>query len=300
MKLQAYKQETANNLAYSIEENMPKYKDPAFDWSSIDELEVTDYDIPDDLAQKMIECYNLDLYGNLVPDGNSFAKYDGKAAIVLFEALQGLKPKDVAQHRLWVSLAHMNLMPYLRKRMAKIDAQDFNDPTYIKSHWLNTDKIRNWLKGLYWQVKCTAIQKEDGTWDYEFTDFIFSRQNLGNRGIAARPYLIANPKLVKGTLMFLKTYEHDFLTPHFEEKAERCFQILNQEGAKIEYGTWSEQDFVEMLLSHKEELAVIIDKKEAKRQREEELKALGIDVEALKKSKKKKRSNRKKNKKRKK
>jgi len=287
MKFRAFKKDTAENLAYSIEENMSRYTDSSFDWSTIEELEVTDFDIPDDLAQKMCECYMTDMYGNFEADGNSFAKYDGKAAIVLFLALQDLKPKDLAQHRLWVSLAHLNLMPYLRKRWNLIDTPNVT-PKYIKEHWLNKDKIRNWLKGLFWQVKCTAILRDDNTWDFEYTDFIFSRQNLGNRGIAARPYLIANPKLVKGTLMFLKKYEHDFLSPHFEEKAERCFQILNQEGAKIEYGTWNEEDFVGMLLSHKEELEVILDKKVAKRLREEELAARGIDVEALKQAKKKK------------
>lgn len=288
MKLKAYKQKTADDLQYEIEKNMAKYTDPNFDWYSIDELEETSFEIPDDLAQKMIDCYNLDMFGNLVADGNQFSKYDGKAAIELFLALQGLKPKDLAQHRLWVSLAHLNLMPYIRKRWPKIDLPNFNDAGYIKEHWLKKDKIRNWLKGLFWQVKCTAIEKETGEWDFEYTDFIFSRQNLGNRGIAARPYLIANPKLVKGTLMFLKKYEHEFLSPHFEEKAERCFQILNQEGAKIEYGTWEEQDFVEMLLTHKEELEVIQDKKVAKKLREEELKARGVDIEALKKASKKK------------
>lgn len=298
MKLKAYKEKTAENLMYSIEENMSKYRDPNFDWTSIDELESTDFEIPDDLAQKMCACYNRDMYGNFLPDGNSFSKYDGKAAIELFKALQGLKPKDLAQHRLWVSLAHMNLMPYLRKRMRSIDDSNFNDPAYIKRHWLNRDKIRNWLKGLYWQVKCTVIEQEDGSFDYEYTEFIFSRQNLGNRGIAARPYLIANPKLVRGTLMFLKKYEHDFLSPHFEEKAERCFQILNQEGAKIEYGTWEEQDFVDMLLTHKEELEVIQDKKVAKKQREEELADQGVDIEALKQSKTKKSKNKKRKKRR--
>ena len=80
------------------------------------------------------------------------------------------------------------------------------------------------------------------------------------------------------------------MSPHFEEKAERCFQILLQEGAKIEYGTWSEEDFVELLLSHKEELEVILDKKVAKKLREEQLNANGIDVAALKKQKAKSRN----------
>lgn len=288
MKLKAYKTETADNLAYSVEENLGRYTNKDFDWSTIDDLEITDFEIPDDLSQKMCECYNLDIFGNFIPDGNSFAKYDGKAAILLFQALQGLKPKDLAQHRLWVSLAHLNLMPYLRKRWPKIDNIGFNDIKYIKEHWLNKDKIRNWLKGLYWQVKCTAIQNEDGTWNYEYTDFLFTRQSLGNRGIAARPYLIANPILVKGTLMFLKKYENEFLSPNFAERAELCFQILNQEGAKIEYGTWYENDFMEMLYSHKEELEVLPDHKTAKKQREEELAARGIDVGALKQATKKK------------
>ena len=298
MNAKIFKPEYAKDLSYNIESNMANYKNENYDWSHDAPMDTEPLTLPDDLCERMCNCYNQDMFGNFIPDGNSFAKYDGKAAIVLFEALQDLKPKVVAQHHLWVSLAHMTLMTYMRKRWSKINQADFNDVKYIKEHWLNNDRIRNWLKGLYWQVKCTAIPVDENIWDYQYTDFLFSRQNLGNRGIAARPYLISNPKLVKGTLEFLKKYEKDFLSPHFEEKAERCFQILLQEGAKIEYGTWSEEDFVELLLSHKEELEVILDKKVAKKLREEQLNANGIDVAALKKkkakSKNKKRKKRKK------
>lgn len=299
MNAKIFKPEYAKDLSYNIESNMVNYKNENYDWSHDAPMDTEPLTLPDDLCERMCSCYNQDMFGNFIPDGNSFAKYDGKAAIVLFEALQDLRPKVVAQHHLWVSLAHMTLMTYMRKRWSKINQADFNDVKCIKEHWLNNDRIRNWLKGLYWQVKCTAIPVDENTWDYQYTDFLFSRQNLGNRGIAARPYLISNPKLVKGTLEFLKKYEKDFLSPHFEEKAERCFQILLQEGAKIEYGTWSEEDFVELLLSHKKELEVILDKKVAKKLREEQLNANGIDVAALKKKKaKSKNKKRKKHKKR--
>ena len=287
MKVNVFKPEYAKDLSYNIERNMDNYKNEGYNWALNAPMDEEQLILPDDLCDKMCDCYNQDMFGNFLPDGNSFSKYDGKAAIVLFEALQDLKPKVVAQHHLWVSLAHMTLMPYMRKRWSKINQSDFNDVKYIKEHWLNNDKIRNWLKGLYWQVKCTAIPVDDNGWNYQYTDFLFSRQNLGNRGIAARPYLISNPKLVKGTLKFLQKYEREFLSPHFEEKAERCFQILLQEGAKIEYGTWSEEDFVELLLSHKDELEIIQDKKVAKRLREEQLVAAGINVAALKKKKSK-------------
>ena len=295
MQVNIFKQDYATDLSYRIEENMNKYVNANFDWSLNAPMESELLTLPDDVCEKMCNCYNQDIFCNFIPDWNSFAKYDGKAAIVLFEALKDLPPKVVAQHHLWVSLAHMTLMPYMRKRWNRIDQANFNDAKYIKEHWLNNDKIRNWLKGLYWQVKCSVIIEEDGSFNYEYTDFLFSRQNLGNRGIAARPYLISNPKLVKGTLMFLKKYEKDFLSPHFEEKAERCFQILNQDGAKIEYGTWNENDFIDKLYSHKEELEVIQDKKVAKKLREKQLIEAGIDVTALKKKAKvkKKRKNKK-------
>ena len=204
MNAKIFKPEYAKDLSYNIENNMANYKNENYDWSHDAPMDTEPLTLPDDLCERMCNCYNQDMFGNFIPDGNSFAKYDGKAAIVLFEALQDLKPKVVAQHHLWVSLAHMTLMTYMRKRWSKINQADFNDVKYIKEHWLNNDRIRNWLKGLYWQVKCTAIPVDENTWDYQYTDFLFSRQNLGNRGIAARPYLISNPKLVKGTLEFLK------------------------------------------------------------------------------------------------
>ena len=77
-------------------------------------------------------------------------------------------------------------------------------------------------------------------------------------------------------LRFYKEFENDFLSPHFEEKTDRCIQIINQLGAIIEYGTFTEQDFYDELLSHKEELSKIVDRKEAKRQREAELAKQGL------------------------
>lgn len=293
MKLFVISAKTVKDLLYHIEDNMPNYKDPMFDWSSIDGVKESDFELPDDLNEKMCDCY-VEEGGKLKAKPNTtLSSCDGEAAILLFMALKELKPKIVAQHNLWVSLAHIPLMGYMRKRWPLIDNADFNDKSYIKAHWLNPDKIRNWLRGLYWQVKCSAIppSDENGQWDFQYTKFFFSRQKLGNRGIAAAPYIIGNPVAVRGLLGFYKEFEKDFLSPHFEEKTDWCIQYINELGAKIELSTYNETDFRNELLKHRSEIEVIQDKKVAKKLREEESLQNSSDADAISKTHKNKKSN---------
>ena len=286
MKLRLFTQTYSAELSYHIEENLPKYKDPSYDWYSEADTITSDFEIPDDLCEKMCLCYNQE-DGTFVPDGNSFSRYDGKAAIELYEAFKSIKPVVAAQKNLWVTLSHTVLMPYMRKRWAEIDKQDFNDSAYVKAHWMNPSTIRNWLEGLFWQVKCSVIE-DGGSSDYKYTEFFFSRQKLGNRGIAAAPYIVSNPTAVKAMLRFYMENEQGFLSPHFEEKTDRCIQIINQLGAKIEYGTFSEQDFYDELMSHKDELSAIVDRKVAKKLKEAELAEQGLIIVTKSKHKKKK------------
>jgi len=286
MKLKIFTQTYSADLPYHIEENMESYKDPTHDWLSKAKTIETGYEIPDDLCDQMCKCYNQE-DGKFIPDGNSYSRYDGEAAKILFIAFKDISPIVAAQKNLWITLSHTVLMPYMRKRWPKIDDDNFYQPSYIKDHWMNPTTIRNWLEGLYWQVKCSVVV-DGNDYDFEYTDFFFSRQKLGNRGIAAAPYIVSNPTAVKGMLRFYKEFEHDFLSPHFEEKTDRCIQIINQLGAIIEYGTFTEQDFYDELLSHKDELAKIVDRKEAKRQREAELAKQGLQpVEETKQKRKK-------------
>ena len=276
MKITLFTQTYSSDLPYHVEENLESYKDPAHDWFSNADTIETGYEIPDDLCDQMCNCYNQE-DGKFIPDGNSYSRYDGEAAKKLFLAFKDITPVVAAQKNLWVTLSHTVLMPYMRKRWPKIDEDGFDQPSYIKDHWMNPTTIRNWLEGLYWQVKCSVAIDGDN-YNFEYTDFFFSRQKLGNRGIAAAPYIVSNPTAVKGMLRFYKEFENDFLSPHFEEKTDRCIQIINQLGAIIEYGTFTEQDFYDELLSHKEELSKIVDRKEAKRQREAELAKQGLQL----------------------
>lgn len=292
MKLNLFSQTYATNLSYHIEENIGKYKDPTYDWYSESDNINSCFDIPDDLCEQMCSCYNQE-NGKFIPDGNSFSRYDGKAAIALYMAFKDIKPVVAAQKNLWITLSHTILMPYMRKRWSEVDEQDFNDPSYIKAHWMNPSTIRNWLEGLYWQVKCSVIDDGD-TLDFKYTDFFFSRQKLGNRGIAAAPYIVSNPIAVKAMLRFYMDHEHDFLSPHFEEKTDRCIQIINQLGARIEYGTFSEQDFYDELMAHKEELESIVDRKVAKKLLEAELAEQGLRLKTRSSKTKKKKHKKKK------
>lgn len=287
MKLRVFTQTYSADLPYHIEDNLAKYQDANYDWLSEADTIESGFDIPDDLCEQMCNCYKQE-DDKFVADGNSFSRYDGKAAIVLFLAFKDIKPVVAAQKNLWFTLAHTVLMPYMRKRWSEIDNADFNDVSYIKAHWLNPSTIRNWLEGLFWQVKCSVVKNGD-EYDFKYTDFFFSRQKLGNRGIAAAPYIVSNPTAVKGMLRFYMDFEHDFLTPHFEEKTDRCIQIINQLGATIEYATFTEQDFYNELLSHKDELSAIVDRKVAKRMLEAELAEQGLQpIKRIRNKKKKK------------
>ncbi len=258
MELKIFTPEYANDLAYKVEENLSKYKTGCFNLPK--GVEVPSHIVvPDDLLEKML------------PYAVSGAQEEYNAAIALYEAFKDLTPLQASYKPFWLHLSHVELMDYMVARWPAVKDDSITDEKRIKvvnAHWFHTSTIRNQLEGLYWLVRCSVIKKEDGTLDYTYTKFLFSRTKLGNRGVGAS-FLFRNPKAVKGILRFYIDNEETLLTPAFEDKTDHCIQLLNGKGAVTELSLWEEDDFYNFLESRRDEIGAILDRKVQKRLDEE-------------------------------
>ena len=170
--------------------------------------------------------------------------------------------------------------------------------TNVNEHWFyGQGRIRNWLEGLFWSFKCTAIKQVDGTYDYKYTETLFNIQKLRDRGIGAATYVISNPAAVRGILRFyideLEKKEIDPSTSvfdkHFEYRTDKCIQLINQLGGVIDLSSYNEEDFYKFLNDNREYIKSIGDRKKEKLEREAQLQAAGINTKKTKRKKNKKR-----------
>ena len=245
----------ADTLVANLMDNIALYRNDTFE---VDEKHI---------VESKIEVLNENLAANMEEHISSVASEELKAAKILFEAFPNLTPLQASHKPFWLYLSHVELYHYMRLRWPILADPNLSDEellSAVKNHFFHSSAIRNQLEGLYWLVRCSVMKNDDGTWDYTYTDFLFSRRKLGNRGIGASIYF-RNPKVVRGMLRFYMDYQDDFLTPHFEEKTDYCIQLINQKGAVSEISLLEEEDIYQFLLAHRSEIEPIIDRKEQKR-----------------------------------
>ncbi len=255
MKQKEFTRQFAEILNANLMENISLYRNEIFEVS------------PDCIVDSNIDVLNDHLAADMEKHTSSIAREEFEAAKILFEAYPNLTPLQASHKPFWLYLAHVELYHYMRLRWPVLTNSELSDMELynaVKQHFFNPSIIRNQLEGLYWLVRCSVIIKDDGSYDYTYTEFLFSRRKLGNRGIGASIYF-SNPKVVRGMLRFYMDYENDFLTPHFEEKTDYCIQLINQKGAVSEISLWEEDDIYQFLLAHRSEIEPIIDRKEQKR-----------------------------------
>lgn len=252
-------------LEANVASNIAKYNDAGFDWETESNGEVRELDFEQpDLSEMMNYA-----------DTNR-ATDDFHAAKILYEAYKDqLSPLQAAQGHFWQYLSHVVLKDYMRKRWPKISQSDC-PASYIQEHWFyGQGRIRNWLEGLFWSVKCTVIENEDQTLDYKYTEFIFSIQKLRDRGIAAATYVISNPPIVQGMLDFymdeLKKKEEGDDTvfeKYFEYRTDKCIQLINKLGGVIELSSLSKEDVYNFLNDNREYIKSVGDRKKEKKLRD--------------------------------
>ena len=255
MKQKVFTKRFAEELVANLQGNIALYRNDVFEVSL------------ENIVESNVDVINEHLAEDMEAHTSSVAREEFEAAKILFEAFPNLTPLQASHKPFWLYLAHVELYHYMRLRWPILANNDLSDEDLykaVKQHFFNPSVIRNQLEGLYWLVRCSVIPKEDGTYDYTYTEFLFSRRKLGNRGIGASIYF-RNPKVVRGMLRFYMDYENGFLTPHFEEKTDYCIQLINQKGAVSEISLWEEEDIYEFLLSHRSEIEPIIDRKEQKK-----------------------------------
>lgn len=275
------------DLVSNINENLSKYNNPDYSW----EEEAKSQD-----AIREIDFEQPDLTGMMEFADNSLAVNDFNAGRILFESYEHLTPLHAAQSHFWFYLSHVVLYKYMCTRWAKDDGTQL---TYnnVNEHWFyGQGRIRNWLEGLYWSFKCTAIKQEDGSYDYTYTKFLFSIQKLRDRGIGAATYVMSNPTAVHGILRFYmdelekkeSNPELSVFDKHFEYRTDKCIQLINKLGGVIDIGTYTEDDFYKFLDDNREYIKSVGDRKKEKKERDEAMSAAGIKPKKSKKKKHKK------------
>lgn len=126
---------------------------------------------------------------------------------------------------------------------------------------------------MYWSVKCSAIDKGDGEYDFTYTDFFFSIQKIRDRGIGAATFIMSNPALVRGMLKFYmdelnKKEEDTVFDKFFEYRTDKCIQLVNKLGGVVDLSTYTESDIYKFLDSNREYIKSVGDRKKEKKERE--------------------------------
>ena len=262
MKQKIFTPQFAEELELGVEVNLSKYLDPEFRW----EVEFKDY-IRD------LDFEEPDL-SELVNYSSPGSENDFEVAKRLYLAYRNITPLQAKQKQFWQYLSHVQLYDYMRRRWPKVNSPDC-PASYIEEHWFYSQGlIRNWLEGLYWSVQTTVVEREGEEPDFTYTKFLFSDQNIRNRGFAAAPYVMGNKEAVKGVCRFcieeLKKKE-DGLDSVFDKYFEYRFQggviqAINKLGGLVELASYSEDDFYQFLVENRDQIKSIGDRKKERRE----------------------------------
>lgn len=262
MRQKIFTPQFAEDLELGVELNLSKYLDPDFDWAEAakDYIRELDFDEPD----------LSDLENFSAPS----TKNDFEVAKRLYLAYRNITPLQAKQKQFWQYLSHVQLYKYMRKRWSKVDSPDC-PASYIDEHWFyGRGLIRNWLEGLYWSVKTTVVEKEGEDPDFTYTAFLFSDQNIRNRGFAAAPYVMGNIEAVKGVCRFcieeLKKKEEGKDTvfdKYFEYRfQEGVIQAINKLGGLVELASFTEDDFYQFLVENRSQIKSVGDRKKERKE----------------------------------
>ena len=245
MKQLAFTPECASFLANHIEENIEHYKLNEFTCSGLATIELP-FGSTDNLLERMMQFCSSD------------SKIEFNAAKELYQEYKDISPLQASHKPFWLYLSHMTLYKYMCKRwpefcnntLPKVDRIN-----QVKEHFFNTSTIRNHLEGLYWTVRGSVYENEDGTLNYSNTELLFRTVNVSTRAVAASS-LFRNPIAVKGILRFIKDHLDDVYKNHFQARTSFSIQLLNRKGAVVELSLWSEEDFYSFLDDYKDEIVL--------------------------------------------
>jgi len=262
MRQKIFTPQFADDLELGVELNLSKYLDPEFNWAEAakDYIRELDFDEPD----------LSDLENFSAPS----TKNDFEVAKRLYLAYRNITPLQAKQKQFWQYLSHVQLYKYMRRRWSKVDTHDC-PASYIDEHWFyGRGPIRNWLEGLYWSVKTTVVEKEGEEPDFTYTEFLFSDQNIRNRGFAAAPYVMSNIEAVKGVCRFcieeLKKKEEGLDTvfdKYFEYRfQEGVIQAINKLGGLVELASFTEDDFYQFLVENRSQIKSVGDRKKERKE----------------------------------
>ncbi len=243
MKQKGFTPSYADALENELAGNVNKYTSAGFAYDETKVIEMNFDGHPNLLAEMM-------------PHLSSKSSEEVDAAIILYEAFKDLNPLQASFKPFWLYLSHVELYPYMYKRWLEEPSEKINNMAdYINSHWFyKNGKLRNHLEGMYWLVRKSVETKEDGTLDYTYTKFLFSRRVLGDRGIAARKFIFMNDDIFKGVLKYIMNNEDTIFIHHMQARATYCAKLLNQKGGVIDLSVWGEEDIKTFLDSHKDEI----------------------------------------------
>jgi len=218
---------------------------------------------------KLVAIPLIDQPVGLLNKMNPDPSRDFESAKALFEAYPNLSLLQASHDAFWITLAHTDLYQYVRNRWPNVKNDDCNKQ-YILDHWFfGKNYMRSALSGLWWAVKCTAEKKEDGSYDYGYTEFLFRDNTFRTRQIGAST-LFRHKEYVIGIIKFLME-DKEVSSTSFENRTHFIAKYFNKLGGARQL-TYLDRDFYYNELKR-------IRKEILKINSREDLKLIGMDFD---------------------
>lgn len=149
-------------------------------------------------------------------------------AKIIREALDGLSLVDVADELFWASINCFSISEYVPVRWSTSNTRNTNPTNFVNAHWLKSSGAKgresNAAARLWWlgEISNRASRFSQHSAD-RLLEAMANEVNLYHQTLA-RPYLLANPRLVAAIYDLALDYnEHLFQTKY----ANQLFKSLN-------------------------------------------------------------------------
>lgn len=178
---------------------------------------------PEDLKDKLIDCYDNDL----------------KAAITVFEAYKDISPLLASTEAFWAYITHTSMYNYTQQRWPKVLDGSASE-NYVIDHWFIGGKgfMRNAAASLWWSVYNTVDETRKDK--YELTSILFKNYTLRTNTLGIST-LIRHREAMIGILEFL--LKNPSITQnYFEPRGTFISKYFNRLGA-VKQLAYLERDY---------------------------------------------------------
>lgn len=188
------------------------------------------FEVEDNISEKM--------YGDI--------EHEFEDAVTLYEALKNIPEAMAADPTFWISLAHTEFFPYVKKRWISKEITQKD----ILNHWFfSNGMMRHALGGLWWMVRLTVVENDPDP--YKLTRVAFWNYSFRTTFMGPSIFLRI-PSARTGVLKFLA--DHEELKVGMENRGRYIARFLNRLGATTQLAALPWETIYKMLDDNIEEM----------------------------------------------